>query len=130
VDGFMRGFTLIELLTVVVILSVLSVIGIPIYQGYIDTTNITTVHNNLRSVYLQQQDYFVNNNAYYFTGTSCTDSAAAINTNLFSGTQVLDNAVGYTYCITQSAPTNFIARADEISGSGVLTINELNVTNF
>ena len=126
----MRGFTLVELMIVVAILGILSAVGIPIYRGYIDSTKVTEVQNNLRAVYLQQQDYFVNNNAYYSTGITCTDSAAAVNTNLFSGTQVVDNTTGYRYCILQTAGTNFQARAEEISGTRVFTINELNVTNF
>ncbi len=126
----MKGFTLIELLVVVTLLSILATIGIPIYRGYIDSTNVSLVQNNLRSIYLQEQDYFVNNNGYYSTGATCTDSAAVINTNLYNGVQVLDNGNGFIYCITQTASSNFTAQADEINGTRLYTITNLNVANF
>lgn len=126
----MKGFTLTELLTVVAILGILAVVGVPIYNGYVDSVDVTTVQNNLRSIYLRQQDYFATNNAYYFTGASCTDSAAIINTNLFSGTQVLTNDNGFTYCILQDTVSDFTATADESAGVRIFTIDEQNVTNF
>lgn len=119
-----------ELLVVVVILGIIAGIGIPQYTGYVDSTNVVNVQNNLRAIYLQQQDYFLNNNGFYSTGATCNDSAAAINTNLFSGSQVIDNSVGYNFCILQATVSDFDARAEEISGSRVFTINQLNVKNF
>ncbi len=127
----MRGFTLIELMIVVGILGVLSMIAIPMYRGYTDTARISLVKNNLRTVYLQEREYFVNNNAYYSTGPACTQSFAAINTNLFSNKQVLSTADNFTYCILQNTTADFTARAVEIGGQGrTYTLDYNNVANF
>lgn len=125
----MRGFTLIELLIVVAILGIISAIGMPVYVDYVDTSRATVVQNNLRAIYLQQLEYFTNNNAYYSTGATCSDSTTAIHTNLFSGSTVLDNTY-YDFCILQTTTTDFTARAEEKSGSNVYTINQNNVTSF
>ncbi len=124
-----KGFTLIELMIVVAIMGILAAIGIPQYRGYADNSRTTTVKNNVRNIYMQQQEYYQKNNAYYVSGATCTDSATAINTNLFNGKTILVNDK-FTYCITQTTVDDFIARATEISGSRTYTVNQLNQANF
>lgn len=126
-----KGFTLIELMVVVSILGLLAVIGIPQYQGYADNSRTTVVKGYLRSIYLQQQEYYQKNNAYYRTGSTCSDSAAAINTNLFNGKTIITND-HFTYCVTQATIDDFIATATEMAGGKgrTFTINQLNQTNF
>lgn len=125
----MKGFTLVELLLVVAILGILSGVAVPAYRNYIDTARVTTVQNGLRSIYVQQQEYFSKNNRYYSTGGSCSDSTTTINTTLFSGNKVLNNSY-FRYCVLQSATTNFTARAEEISGSRAYTLDNTNTANF
>ncbi len=127
--GFTLGFTLLELLLVVLLLGILSAIGVPIYQDYITSANQSQAENNLRAVFLKQQEYYANNQSYYNSGAVCGDHAASINTNLFEGQHYLTDH-GYSYCITQTAGTDFTARAQNADGSVVLTINQNQVTNF
>jgi prepilin-type N-terminal cleavage/methylation domain-containing protein len=124
------GFTLIELLISVAIIGVLAAIGIPQYLGYVDNSKTAVVKNNLRAIYMQQQEYLQRNNVYYFTGTTCTSSNSAINTNLFAGQNILTTNEGFYYCITQTTTTDFTARAQESSTTRNFTITNLNVTNF
>jgi prepilin-type N-terminal cleavage/methylation domain-containing protein len=126
-----KGFTLTELLVVIAILGIISAVGIPQYQGYSATAQSTIAKNNLRSMYMQQQEYFVNNNVYYATGSTCSTNATAINTNLFSGKTILADATeGYTYCITQATTTQFLAQAINTDTSAAFTLNEDNTKNF
>jgi prepilin-type N-terminal cleavage/methylation domain-containing protein len=126
----MRGFTLIELLMVVAIIGILTAVAVPSYQGYISNSRATVAKNNLRSIYLKQQEYYTDNNIYYKTGATCTDSATVINTNLFAGDSVLTNTY-YTYCILQTTTSDFTAKAILIGGAATTyTITNANVTNF
>ena len=124
-----NGFTLIELLVVVAIIGILSAIGIPYYQGYTDTSEQKVVQNNLRTIYMQQQEYYRRNAEYYFTGATCTDSAAIINTNLFSGQNIIQNG-SFTYCVTRATVDDFTAQARNVADSITFTINQSNVTSF
>lgn len=126
-----KGFTLIELVIVLAILGLLAAIGVSKYNGYVDNSRVNLAKNNLRSIYLQQQEYYQKNNAYYRSGTSCSDSASLINTNLFNGSTIIVNNK-FTYCITQTTVDDFSAQAVEVSGGlgRTFTINQLNQTNF
>lgn len=126
-----KGFTLLELIITVGIVGLLAAIGVPQYIGYVDGARVNTVKDNLRGIYLQQQEYYQKNSAYYITGNTCGDSASSINTNLFNGSNIIVNN-RFTYCITQSTVDDFSAKATEMSGgkNRTFTINQLNQTNF
>lgn len=122
----MRGFTLIEMLITVALIGILSAIAVPQYRGYIDNTRLTNAKNNLRAIYMKEQEYFTNNNGYYSPG-ACGDNATVINTNLFSGQTIISDAY-FTYCITQTATTNFTARATRTSTGAIYTLDNNNVS--
>ena len=59
------GFTLVELMIVVAILSILTAIALPAYRGYISTSRNAEGWNNLASIKLAQEEYFLENNRYF-----------------------------------------------------------------
>ncbi len=96
------GFTLIELLIAVGIVGLFAAVGVPAYSGYIAGAKESTAQNNLRSIYLMEQDYFYENGVYCVS--ACTNTAN-INKNLFGGKQSLDESASspYRYSVTGSA---------------------------
>ncbi|HHZ70543.1 MAG TPA: prepilin-type N-terminal cleavage/methylation domain-containing protein [Methylococcaceae bacterium] len=96
------GFTLIELLIVVAIVGVIAAVGVPAYSGYIAGAKESTAQNNLRSIYLMEQDYFYENGSYCVR--KCSDTAN-INKELFGGKTSLDESSSspYLYSVTGSA---------------------------
>ena len=65
-----KGFSIIELLVVVAIIGILAAVGIPLYQGYVETTKKTNALNNLSSIYVTQEEYKADNNKYYSTNSA------------------------------------------------------------
>ena len=119
------GFTLLELVIVVAIIGIISAIGLPQYVGYTESTNDKVIENNLRSIFLKQQEYYRENNNYYSTGETCTNAAADINNNLFSGQNVITTP-DYNFCILSNTDDDFEARAEEVEGDKIFTIDENN----
>ncbi len=126
---FSSAFSLIELMIVVAIIGILVAVGVPTYQGYLESTRSTNAKNNLRAIYLQQQEYFTENNQYYATGSACTSSASLINVALFAGDEFLQDS-HYLYCIVQDNTNSFVAHATALSGKFDYTINNLGQVNF
>jgi type IV pilus assembly protein PilE len=123
----MRGFTILELLIAVAIVGILAAMAVPQYTGYVSNSRLQNAITNLRSIYIKEQEYFTNNNSYYSTGAVCGNSAPLINTNLFSGQNIINDNF-YSYCITQSAVTNFTAQATNLNSGAVYTLNHNNVS--
>jgi prepilin-type N-terminal cleavage/methylation domain-containing protein len=59
-----KGFTLIELMIVVAIISIITAIAIPAYNGYISTAKDVAVRANADPLRLALEDYFLDNGTY------------------------------------------------------------------
>ncbi len=113
------SFTLIELLIVVAILGIITAVGLPLYNGFINSSKEITAKNSLRSICLIQADYFSENNNYLLTGVETT---ANINDNLFGKKTLNENESegGYKYSIT-SLTGGYQAKAEPNDESSGLT---------
>lgn len=58
------GYTMIELMITVTILAILLVIGVPAYQNYIETSQEAVLVNNIASIEMFQEDFFLRNGTY------------------------------------------------------------------
>jgi len=59
-----KGFTLIELMIVVAILAIVTTIAVPAYTGYVKTAQRTEGWNNLNSLQLALEEYYIENGKY------------------------------------------------------------------
>lgn len=59
-----QGFTLIELMITVTILSILLVFGVPGYLNYIDTAEEAVLVNNINTLEVFQEDFFLRTGSY------------------------------------------------------------------
>lgn len=94
------GFTLIELLVTMAILAVVSSIAIPAYTGYIKSARMTEAKNNIAALKLAEEEYFMENNAYFYGTTN---------------TQLNTNSAGLWTAAGTDGTVNF---AYEVSGAG------------
>ena len=94
------GFTLIEVLITVAILAIITAIAIPAYQGYISTARETEGWQNLASLKLAQEEFFLENNVY-FSGAN----TATLNANsggLWQAEPSQDNTFNFDYAVALS----------------------------
>jgi len=58
------GFTLIELMVAVGVIAVLSALALPVYNGYIQTSRVGALVNNIATMEVFEEDYRLQNGAY------------------------------------------------------------------
>ncbi len=95
-----KGFTLIELLITMAILGILAAIAIPAYNGYITTAKMSEAQNNLAALRLAEEEYFLENNAY-FTGADYTELESYAD-GLWKRTKGQDTTANFDYVVVLS----------------------------
>ena len=128
-----KGFTLVELLVVVALIGILSAIGIPAYNGYINSAKTNSAQNSLRLIYLAEVEQFSDNSQYYETtsGSCGEDShhANTININLFGSSKTIpqESKPDFYFCIESSdTATEYKAFAYKVSGDDWFSIDQNN----
>ncbi len=97
-----RGLTLTEILITIIILAVLAAIAIPSFSNAKAKNDASQAVTYLRAIKLAEQMYYAKNATYL----ACAN-ATAIKTNL--GVEI--TAATYSFDVTSSAATTFLARA-------------------
>jgi len=126
------GFSLIELMTVVAILAIVASIAIPAYNGYIATARESEGHNNLASLKLAEEEYYLENNTYitgvYDAGGSKTLSTGGLG---WSPAEV-DSKQEFTYAVTAGSTSDIKTsytitakgRGNKVPATTVLTLEQ------
>jgi len=99
-----RGVTLIELLVTVAILGIIAGIALPAYNNYISSSRNTEGWNNLSSIKLAQEEYFLENNRYF------PDPNGTVQTG--------DNSINGYWQASEGANRNFDYAVTTSDGSG------------
>ena len=126
-----KGFTLVELLVVVALIGILSAIGIPTYNGYINSVKINSAQNSLRLIYLAEVEQFSDNGEYFKATSSCGPNSNfenLINVSLFGGTKTLvEETPNFYFCIESAdISTEYKAFAYKRSGNDWFSIDQNN----
>lgn len=96
-----NGFTLVELMIVIAILGIITAIAIPSYNGYISSARLTEAQNNIAALKLAEEEYFLENNAYFYLTTGTNTQLSAASGGLWTA-QAGQNGVTFDYLVTGS----------------------------
>jgi type IV pilus assembly protein PilE len=109
----MKGVTLVELMIAVAILAVIAAVAFPAYNGYTKTARETEGWNNLRSMEVAQEEFFLENNTYFAGATAAALEAAS--GNLWHAAEAAEADRNFTY----SAVINATGYTLTATGKGV-----------
>ncbi len=60
-----KGFTLLEVLTVIIIITILIVMGLPLYMNYINQANVSEIKTYISKIKTAEQKYYQLNSEYF-----------------------------------------------------------------
>ena len=101
-----NGFTLIEVLVALAILAIVASIAIPTYNGYIRNSYLTECQNEVAAIKLAQQEFFLENNAFF------PNPAATVN-----GIAAIEGASGGLYVSGYTVAGDAVATANNIAAA-------------
>jgi type IV pilus assembly protein PilE len=119
-----RGFTLIELMMALTIVVILTAIAVPAYKNYISTARETEGHNNLAALQMAQEEYYLENNAYFAGADTAT---LQTNSNGLWTATGSDGVINFDYAVTLSGggyTATATGNSSKVPASVVLTVTK------
>ncbi|XOV84332.1 MAG: type IV pilin protein [bacterium] len=114
------GFTLIELMIAVAIIAILAAFALPAYRSYVETAEQGQLINNIKTMEVFQEDFFLRNGEY---AVNLAD-IAAIEGAIGWEPQTND---GVTYQVLDTVTTEYRVQATGPSGLVVCRVLPANV---
>jgi prepilin-type N-terminal cleavage/methylation domain-containing protein len=96
-----NGFTLIELLIATAVIGILAAVAIPSYQGYIESSRVSTAKANALSIKPFLEEFYLETGSYIKDSDTSYDQAEL--SSYFGWSADLDN--DWTYLVTASSDT-------------------------
>jgi prepilin-type N-terminal cleavage/methylation domain-containing protein len=123
VEEFMKwkgnGFTLIELMIVIVIIGILCAITIPKYSKSKETTYVTTMKTDLRTLATYQESYAADSLGSYFSGDGLAQGFRASRSVTVNATA----AIGPPYTWSATAAHGLTAKTCSANTFGIASCN-------
>lgn len=119
------GLTVIELMVTVAIIAVLATIAIPAYRGYISAAKTTEGWNNLASLELAQQEFYLENNSF-FTGSDTATLISNSNSTWEPAEPSGERNFAYSASILGSGNVRLQATGQNELDSSVVLTKEIN----
>lgn len=102
-----NGFTLVELMIVVAIMAIIAAVAMPAYRGYIQSSRVGALINNIATIEVFQEDFRLRTGAYQAGVFNAVPDAAL----LVLGWQPQSND-GTVYTITVAGATYDVVAVD------------------
>lgn len=103
-----KGFSLIELMIAVAIIAIIAAVALPLYSGYVQTSQEAVLVNNIRTIEVFQEDRRLRTGAYLTNAANAAAIAAAIDWqpegDQAGTTYSIAPGAGNTYQVTATAP--------------------------
>jgi len=106
------GFTLIELMIAVAIIAIIAAVGLPLYNGYVQSSREGVLINNIVTMEVFQEDYRLRTGAYLTTAANLGAITAAIDWQPQSNN-------GTTYVIAAGPGGSYQVTATDAAGTVV-----------
>ena len=118
------GYTLIEVMITLTVLAIITAIAIPAYQGYVSSAREAEGHNNLAAMQMAQEEFFLENNAYFEgENTTAVENASA---GLWTATGS-DGVINFDYAVDASGggyTATATGNGNKVPTSVVLTVTK------
>ena len=108
------GFTLMELMVAVGVIAVLSALALPVYNGYIQTSRVGALVNNIATIEVFEEDYRLQNGTYM---AGVYNGAADANMQTLGWTPQDNDGTVYTIVVTSA--TTYQVTATDTAGTTV-----------
>ncbi len=110
-----RGFTLLEIMIACGVLAVIAAIAVPAYKGYIATSRQTEGWNNLNTLAIAEDEFFLENNTYFLGGDAATLETAS--GGLWKAAELTEAERNFTYVVTAGS-TSAISSSFKATATG------------
>ena len=107
-----NGYTLVELMIVVAIVAIVSAIALPLYNGYIDSSQEGRLLNNIATIEIFQEDFLLRSGGYLTVAANI----AAITAGIGWAPRAND---GVTYAITDPGGGSYRVTAIDPGGTAL-----------
>lgn len=111
-----QGFSLLELMITVAVIAIISAVALPLYTGYIQTSQEAVLVNNIRTIEVFQEDQRLRTGAYLTNAANLAAIEAAIDW------EPEGDQDGTTYSIAAGAGTSYQVTATAPDGTVVCMV--------